>query len=207
MNQAATFGGGNGRNFSVALVAGVASRCPHGAPRVLLCRPLRGCEPFPTSFWLSCPHLLRVAARIEGRNGVSGMEDFLSRREADWRRYNLLHAVLRMSMIPLERRKFMRLHRRRIYESLRLRGVGGVSCSPGPIFVKCVHLQVASYLGMGCHPASEWIERNIEEWSCEAGVCMTERSRGLENPGRLRARDGIFALQSAFLRERRRSCQ
>jgi hypothetical protein len=50
---------------------GVAVRCPFGNPAVTeqTSRDERG-DPFPTTFWLSCPHLVAAISRLEAAGGV-----------------------------------------------------------------------------------------------------------------------------------------
>ena len=49
----------------------VAVRCPFGNPAVTEQAPYdeRG-DPFPTTFWLSCPHLVAAISRLEAAGGV-----------------------------------------------------------------------------------------------------------------------------------------
>jgi hypothetical protein len=49
----------------------VAVRCPFGLPAVTEQAPLdeRG-DPFPTTYWLSCPHLVAAISRLEAAGGV-----------------------------------------------------------------------------------------------------------------------------------------
>ena len=49
----------------------VARRCPYGRPAVTEQVPFdeRG-EPFPTTFWLTCPHLVAAISRLEAAGGV-----------------------------------------------------------------------------------------------------------------------------------------
>jgi uncharacterized protein len=49
----------------------VAVRCPFGRPAVTEQAPLdeRG-EPFPTQFWVTCPHLVAQISRLEAAGGV-----------------------------------------------------------------------------------------------------------------------------------------
>jgi hypothetical protein len=49
----------------------VAVRCPFGNPAVTeqASRDERG-DPFPTTFWLSCPHLVAAISRLEAAGGV-----------------------------------------------------------------------------------------------------------------------------------------
>jgi hypothetical protein len=49
----------------------VAVRCSYGRPAVSEQQPFDdNGEPFPTSYWLTCPHLVAALARIEAAGGV-----------------------------------------------------------------------------------------------------------------------------------------
>lgn len=49
----------------------VAVRCPFGAPAVTEQAPYAGDgEPFPTTYYLTCPHLVAAIARLEAAGGV-----------------------------------------------------------------------------------------------------------------------------------------
>jgi hypothetical protein len=49
----------------------VAARCPFGAPAVTEQDPYDGNgEPFPTTYYLTCPHLVAAVARLEAAGGV-----------------------------------------------------------------------------------------------------------------------------------------
>jgi len=49
----------------------VAVRCPFGSPAVTEQQPYApDGEPFPTTYWLTCPHLVAAVARLEASGGV-----------------------------------------------------------------------------------------------------------------------------------------
>jgi len=49
----------------------VAVRCPFGLPAVTEQAPFDAeGTPFPTQFWLTCPHLVTALARVEAAGGV-----------------------------------------------------------------------------------------------------------------------------------------
>jgi uncharacterized protein len=49
----------------------VAVRCPFGRPAVTEQAPFDETgEPFPTTYWLTCPHLVAALARVEAGGGV-----------------------------------------------------------------------------------------------------------------------------------------
>ena len=70
--------GGRSRRSSSASSAGaprafrrVAVRCPFGRPAVTEQAPFDdNGEPFPTTFWLTCPHLVAAISRLEAAGGV-----------------------------------------------------------------------------------------------------------------------------------------
>ncbi|MDR1138022.1 MAG: DUF501 domain-containing protein [Synergistaceae bacterium] len=165
---------GEGRVASGGAIRGVARRCSYGAPQVLLCESEKLSRPFPTIFWLTCPHLTLLSGRIESRDGVSSMGKYLVGKKEEWRRYHLFHARLRLAATPGARKSFLRFYRRREFASLRGGGVGGIA-KKNDISVKCVHLQIASYLGTGSHPAEEWLLENIRQWECGTGLCVPKR--------------------------------
>jgi hypothetical protein len=50
---------------------GVAVRCPFGRPAVTEQEPFDGAgHPFPTQFWVTCPHLVAAISRLEAAGGV-----------------------------------------------------------------------------------------------------------------------------------------
>jgi uncharacterized protein len=52
-------------------VAGVAARCPSGAPAVVEQDSyLPGGEPFPTTYYLTCPHAVAAVSALEHAGGV-----------------------------------------------------------------------------------------------------------------------------------------
>jgi hypothetical protein len=160
--------------LKIEVILGVARRCSYGIPQVLICAAEKRALPFPTTFWLICPHLVRVAGMLESRNGVAAMESEIMKSElnarcGEWARYNLCHAMLRIALMTRARKVFLSRYERRRFDVIRRGGVGGIadfSCR-----VKCIHLQLASYLGMGYHPVSAWMRRHVEVWECGEGFC------------------------------------
>jgi len=57
----------------------VAVRCPHGLPAVTEQSPYDDAgEPFPTTYYVTCPHLVRALARLEAAGGVERWSDAAS---------------------------------------------------------------------------------------------------------------------------------
>ena len=154
-----------GRNFDPSLALGAARRCTFGVPSVLLCGPLRKGRPFPTTFWLTCPHLVRLCGREEAKGGVGLLDRLLEERTALWRTWNLLHARLRLSLLSAAERVFLSSRRPALWNSLRRVGVGGIDLRRGG-GAKCLHLQVASWLALGFHPGEEILKELLVPLEC-----------------------------------------
>ena len=175
--------------FSPAVTIGVARRCRFSMPQVLLCAPMRRSAPFPTTFWLVCPHLDKRIGAIESQNGVDGMEAALAAdpdgraKWADWIAYHEAHARLRLALLSEGRKRYLRRFRPSLFKALRRGGVGGIAYQAhqayhrGAFYVKCIHLQAASYLALGRHPAGRWLDDSIGEWECERLLCGVNRNK------------------------------
>ena len=154
-----------GRRFDPSLAFGTARRCPYGFPSVLLCRPLKGGQPFPTTFWLTCPHLVRECGRKEAEGGVGRLDSVLADLRPLWIAYNLLHTRLRLSLLSLPERLFLRSRRPALWNSLRRGGVGGIDLRRGG-GAKCLHLQAASWFALGFHPAQALLTELLSPLGC-----------------------------------------
>jgi hypothetical protein len=119
----------------------VAVRCPFGRPAVTEQNAFDdGGEPFPTTFWLTCPQLVAAVSRLEAAGGVER-----------WSRTAAEDASLGAS---LER---AHAQQRELRPELDL-GVGGARPEAGSL--KCLHAHVAFALA---RPGYELGERILEE--------------------------------------------
>jgi hypothetical protein len=118
----------------------VAVRCAHGFPAVTEQAPFTDSgEPFPTTYYLTCPWLVAAIARIEAEGGVER-----------WSRDAAADPVLRQS---LERAD---AEQRRLRPELDV-GIGGTR-EPGAL--KCLHAHAAFALA---RPGYELGERIVAE--------------------------------------------
>ncbi len=63
--------------------AGVAARCPHGRPAAIEQRAyLASGEPFPTTFYLTCPAAVAAVSRLEATGGVARYEALVASEPA-----------------------------------------------------------------------------------------------------------------------------
>ncbi|MBR0094149.1 MAG: DUF501 domain-containing protein [Synergistaceae bacterium] len=161
------------RRFDKSLIVGV-KRCRFNHVQVITCKPLSNkLRPFPTTFWLMCPYLARRAGTVESDGGVRELEDFIKARglELEWRRYNFIHQAVRLSLLNRNVSRFMRKYRGKIFKTLIRGGIGGMRYDCESVNVKCLHLQTASYLGLGFHPASEWLRSKGLCGDCSIELC------------------------------------
>ena len=108
-------------------------------------------EPFPTTFWLTCPHLVAAVSRLEAAGGVR-----------TWSRAAASDVELRQS---LERAN---AEQRALRPELEL-GIGGARAGAGSL--KCLHAHVAFALARPGYVLGERILRELEPlWP---DVCCT----------------------------------
>jgi hypothetical protein len=69
-------------------VAGVVARCPYGAPAVVEQDSyLPGGEPFPTTYYLTCPHAVAAVSALEHAGGVERYQHLADKDAALGRSY------------------------------------------------------------------------------------------------------------------------
>jgi hypothetical protein len=118
----------------------VAVRCPFGRPAVAEQRPFDADgTPFPTQFWLTCPHLVTQVSRLEAGGGV-----------ARWTRAAAEDDVLRASLEEAH------AEQRRIRPELPV-GIAGASRTGS---LKCLHAHAAFALA---RPGYELGDRILAE--------------------------------------------
>jgi hypothetical protein len=130
----------------------VAVRCPFGRPAVTEQGPYddRG-EPFPTTYWLTCPHLVAQVSRLEAAGGVER-----------WTRAAEEDPTLRASVESANDEQ------RRLRPELDL-GIGGARAGAGSL--KCLHAHVAFALAQPGYELGEGILAELEPvWPV---VCCT----------------------------------
>jgi hypothetical protein len=132
----------------------VVVRCPFGRPAVTEQSPYDGAgEPFPTSYWLTCPQLVARISRLEAEGGVERWSGLASREESLRRslerandEQRRLRAELAADATGADRGASLRL------------GIGGAR--PGAGSLKCLHAHAAYALA---RPRYELGERILAE--------------------------------------------
>ena len=119
----------------------VAVRCPFGKPAVTEQAPFDNAgEPFPTTFWLTCPYLVAAVSRLEAARGVER-----------WSRAAAEDSELRTSLQSATEEQ------RRLRPELDV-GISGARAGAGSL--KCLHAHVAFALA---RPGYELGERIVAE--------------------------------------------
>ena len=119
----------------------VVVRCPFGQPAVTEQAAYDDAgEPFPTTFWLTCPYLVAAVSRVEAAGGVER-----------WTRSDAEEPALQRSV---ER---AHAEQRRLRPELDV-GIGGARAGAGSL--KCLHAHVAFALA---RPGYELGSRVVEE--------------------------------------------
>ncbi|HEY1318556.1 MAG TPA: DUF501 domain-containing protein [Gaiella sp.] len=149
----------------------VVVRCPFGGPAVTEQHPFTpGGEPFPTTYWLTCRHLVAAVSRLEAAGGVE--------------RWSAAVASDETLRVDLERAsEEQRAIRRALVEgdapdggaSLEL-GIGG---SRNPVALKCLHAHVAYALAQPGHRLGEAVLEEVpERWPTRCCSDLSLASRG-----------------------------
>jgi len=120
----------------------VAVRCPFGRPAVAEQSPFdENGKPFPTTFWLTCPHLVAAVSRLEAAGGVERWTE-LARADRE----------LRASLDAAEN------DQRTLRPELGV-GIGGASRRGS---LKCLHAHAAYALARNCYELGDRILAELD---------------------------------------------
>ena len=151
-------------------VRAVAKRCSFGFPQAIQVVPVIAETPFPTLFWLTCPHLLREVSRLEADGWVGRLEARmagdaeLADEMAD---AHVRYIALREGLLTPAAKEQLMVQGR--YDALNDRGIGGLSDRSR---LKCLHLHVAHELGES-NPIGAIVLDQLAEPECseKKGIC------------------------------------
>jgi uncharacterized protein len=136
----------------------VAHRCPCGNPDVVETSPrLADGTPFPTLFYLTCPHATAACSRLESAGVMRDMQERLSTDPVLAQRYREAHEDY------LKRRSAI----------AEVPEIDGVSAGGMPGRVKCLHVHLAHALaaGPGVNPFGDEVRATVEPWWA-GGPCV-----------------------------------
>jgi hypothetical protein len=147
----------------------VAVRCPYGMPAVTEQDPYDDAgDPFPTTYYLTCRHLVAAVSRLEAAGGVEEWSEQL--RHSPELQASLLEATKEQVRV----RRALAAGRRGTDDGRSLEtGIGG---SGNPTRLKCLHAHVAYALARPGYELGERVLEAIEESDTRwpASRCCTE---------------------------------
>jgi uncharacterized protein len=136
----------------------VAHRCPCGNPDVVETKPrLNDGTPFPTLYYLTCPHATAACSRLESAGVMRDMQERLSTDPELAAHYAKAHEDY--------------LARRTEIDDVP--EIARVSAGGMPDRVKCLHVHLAHALaaGEGVNPFGDEVRKAVEPW-WSGGPCV-----------------------------------
>ena len=126
-------------------------------PAVICVDPLHGGNPFPTLYWLTCPHLKKEISHLE-RKGIIGQwerdKEMIKKLQDDHLRYQ----QMRMSLLKERHPHWRELPGEKL-RILQETGVGGVRCLDS---IKCLHAHYAHFLA-DYNVIGERVQQSLEQ--------------------------------------------
>ena len=158
---------------------GVAKRCRYGFPQVIVNHPvfLEGEEPqvFPTLFWLTCPYINILVARLESAGHVARCQQRMAddpELAAAMQQAHENYAKQRRDVVPQSVQASLARNYPKRHDVLMNSGVGGIRTQEG---IKCLHAHLAHYLAGGPNPVGAWAAQQIKDLDgCSTGRCGEE---------------------------------
>ena len=160
---------------NVATRAGGAGPC---------CEPTPGVPPtwapFPTVFWLTCPHLRSAVATLESRGMIEDVRRRI-REDAEFRREyegaNARYALQRIGLLDAADRAGLHIDAQKdgpgagMLRVIEESGVGGAADWTG---VKCLHMNVADFMACNANPVGELCVQRLTEDGVGQGLECTD---------------------------------
>ncbi|WGS65629.1 DUF501 domain-containing protein [Marinitoga aeolica] len=144
-------------------IVSIPKRCSYGIPQVIESYPLKDGKPFPTLYWLTCPHLIKEVGKLESLGKIKEWEEEIKNNEDLRKKYLKAHIQEQK-----KRNSIIKGEEKWIKERLEKIGIGGISNFES---IKCLHLQLASYLGGTDNPIGERVWNSIEKKECKNCIC------------------------------------
>ncbi|MEA4883359.1 MAG: DUF501 domain-containing protein [Clostridia bacterium] len=146
-------------------IVGVAARCSHGQPQVIATHPVilegercgtarihgaagapKRLRPFPTLYWLTCPHLREAVAPLENAGMINRMREAIQSDDGlrhAHRAANHRYAAQRVALLEASEHDELAREAPWALAVIRTSGVGGLARVDG---VKCLHMHLAHYM-------------------------------------------------------------
>ena len=164
-------------------VTGIPIRCSYGYPQVVRVHPLIDGEPFPTLYWLTCPHLNRAIDRLEADGWVGQLERRMASDDAlgkGMEEAHLRYVEQRTGLLTEDDRGALDVRGR--LASLE-KGIGGIADRTR---LKCLHLHAAHALADG-NPIGDLVLGMLPATECgpEQVICSALLEDGADRNRRI----------------------
>ena len=147
----------------------VVKRCKYGYPVVVKTDPIGPMGPFPTLFWLTCPFLRREIGKFESMGYIKKYQNLLKTDRKLMCEYLLAHRKTREMRLKLAKELHPNVDLSDPLFSSLFNGIGGILNLET---IKCLHLQVANYLGGVENPVGRLIvTEELETLYCDSFFC------------------------------------
>ena len=141
----------------------VVFSCHFGYPVVIESHPIRDGKPFPTLYWLTCPHLRKEVSKLEEAGWIERFEKMMEKDR------NFKERMFRAHEEIIKRRGDL-IEDDEIRKVMMNLGTGGISDWR---HVKCLHLHLADYLAGVENPIGEIVWNSIKSKFCRGNRCSS----------------------------------
>lgn len=144
-------------------LTGIAARCPHGYPQVVVVYPLVDGKPFPTTYWLTCPFLQKEIDHLEAQGMIKVLEARIRTEPELAQRFGRAHRdYIAARLRLLSQKDRIQLEQTGMLAVLTSRGIGGTADFTR---VKCLHMHVAHAL-VASNPIGELVLNALPQQAC-----------------------------------------
>lgn len=147
----------------------LVKKCAWGYPQCIKSSLITNDKPFPTLFWLTCPLLLREVSKLEEKGMVKTMESRLENDKDFMEAYLKAHKETQTA-----KEQFLASFQINEWQRNAIigRGIGGIKDLRR---VKCLHLQLANFLGGINNPIGKLVWETIELQECLPNDTICDR--------------------------------
>ena len=145
---------------------GIAKTCPFNKPSVLITNPYENGRVFPTTYWLSCPYLVKEVSRIEDQGLIKKLTSQLKQDKVFKNKLESAHRYYAQKRLSYLNRDLKELPED-IRKVLACSGVGGIRDKEG---IKCLHTHLADFMVNKINPVGKMVY-NMVDWPTECEHC------------------------------------
>lgn len=144
----------------------IVRRCEFDCPQVVITKPMLGPgQVFPTTYWLTCPHLVKEVSRLESTGMIAQLTELAASNTDFAKALEKAHedySTLRQSLLSPKGWETLLERHPDQYVVLKDSGIAGIR-GPG---VKCLHAHLAHFLAGGENPVGRRVWELIKCKSC-----------------------------------------